>query len=305
MEMAGDKTYEKILNEVNQLPSLRQPLYMAIEKELEGKAVISLYTSYMVMIEDNDAGMIQEVLQHSDTKHGLVLIINSLGGSGLAAERIIKICRNYSGNNFEVIIPFQAKSAATMICLGAKKIFMSSTSELGPIDPQTTITVEGERQLISAGWIIKTYDELFQNAIACEGHIEPYIQQLTKYDPRKIEEFRSMVKLSEDIAISSLKTGMMKSLTKAQIKQKIKSFCEPGKTLAHGRPIFADQAKNCGLSIEIIDINSSLWKHIWELHLRLQYQTNRNLSKIVESKGESYQAANPFVKEGMTDGQTN
>jgi ClpP class serine protease len=36
-----------------------------------------------------------------------------------------------------------AKSAATMICLGSNAIYMSKTSELGPIDPQVTIK-EGE-----------------------------------------------------------------------------------------------------------------------------------------------------------------
>ncbi|GAH14065.1 unnamed protein product, partial [marine sediment metagenome] len=41
-----------------------------------------------------------------DLSKGLALIINSPGGSGLAAERIINVCRSYSGTEeFWAIVP--------------------------------------------------------------------------------------------------------------------------------------------------------------------------------------------------------
>ena len=298
--MKSDKTYAAILNEVAQSHPVRIPLYEDLQKKLGGRAVIAFYTSfrYPVTIGDDDASMLQEVLQHSDFAGGLTLLINSLGGSGLTAERIIKICRTYSKGNFEVIVPHQAKSAATMICMGSKKILMSPTSELGPVDPQTIIQAEGQQQVISIAWIIKTYDELFQQAVECKGHIEPYIQQLAKYDARQIEVFRQSLKLSEDIAIASLKTGMMEQQSKQRIANRIRPFLDPLKLRTHARPIFHEQARECGLNIEPIDIQSSIWMSIWELHLRLQYITNHQFVKIIESKEESYQVSNPFIKNG-------
>ena len=57
----------------------------------------------------------------------LALIINSPGGLGTAAERIINICKTYSKNNeFYSIVPNRAKSAATMICFGSNKIYMGN-----------------------------------------------------------------------------------------------------------------------------------------------------------------------------------
>ena len=88
------------------------------------------------MIDDSDSTMIEEVLRNLDLSNGLALIINSPGGDGLAAERIINVCRKYSKTNeFWAIVSDKAKSAATMVCFGASKILMSETSELGPIDP--------------------------------------------------------------------------------------------------------------------------------------------------------------------------
>jgi ClpP class serine protease len=114
--------FTQLLSEINQSPAIRQNIIRSIEKELN-KAVVTFFTSFKfpVMIEDQDAIMLEEVLQNTDDLNkGLVLIINSPGGSGLAAERIINICRSYSNDKFEVIVPNMAKSAATMICLGSK-----------------------------------------------------------------------------------------------------------------------------------------------------------------------------------------
>ena len=64
-----------------------------------------------------------------------LLILNSPGGYIGPAYFISKCCQEYS-NLFCVAIPRRAKSAATLISLGADKIHMGSISELGPIDPQ-------------------------------------------------------------------------------------------------------------------------------------------------------------------------
>ena len=41
--------------------------------------------------------------------------------------------------DFRLVVPDTAKSAATLIGLGATEIVMSTTSELGPIDPQVML----------------------------------------------------------------------------------------------------------------------------------------------------------------------
>jgi ClpP class serine protease len=115
-------SFQNILEEVHQGHEIRKKIYSSLEKEFN-KPVISFFTSFIfpVAIIDKDVDMIECVLQGTDTSKGFVLVINSPGGSGLAAERIIQICRSYSNSKFDVVVPKMAKSAATMICLGANK----------------------------------------------------------------------------------------------------------------------------------------------------------------------------------------
>ena len=44
-----------------------------------------------------------------------------------------------STGRVRVIVPDYAKSAGTLMALGADRIIMSETSELGPIDPQVIL----------------------------------------------------------------------------------------------------------------------------------------------------------------------
>lgn len=298
------KTYSHILQEIGQSPVIRSNLYEAIEDHVKknlninGK-VVAFFTSFTfpVLIEDQDADMLEEVLMNTpmDNKK-LVLILNSPGGDALAAERIINICRSYSSQDFFVIVPKMAKSAATMICLGACKIIMSKTSELGPIDPQIMIK-DGDGK--AAGYkpaheIIESYDELMKQANRSKGRLEPYLQQLSRYDSRDIRSIKSAQSLSESIAVKSLKSGMLPSLSNERIKAKIKPFLDPKFTKSHGRPIYHDTAKNCGLAVQLFETTSDFWKSIWELYVRLNYVvTSMGTTKIIESSEDSYQAEIP------------
>ncbi len=66
----------------------------------------------------------------------VLLIIVSSGGSIEPAYQISKICRSFAKERFCVAVPRQAKSAATLIALGADEIHMGPLGHLGPIDPQ-------------------------------------------------------------------------------------------------------------------------------------------------------------------------
>jgi hypothetical protein len=71
--------------------------------------------------------------------------------------------------------------------------------------------------------IVKTYDQLIKNAVTLEeGHIEPYLQQLSKFNAIHIEQLRAAQSLSENIAIESLRGGMLKGKDTAQIRERIK-----------------------------------------------------------------------------------
>jgi ClpP class serine protease len=286
--------YQQVNEEKLQGHSTRVHLYEQLEKDFEGVPIVAFFTSfrYPVMLSDEDAIMLEGILRKTDLKNGMILLLNSPGGSGLAAERIIKICRCYSGTNeYSVVVPGKAKSAATMVCLGAQKILMSHTSELGPIDPQIVYRGEQGEDRFSAYNIIKSYKELFDRATKTKGRIEPFLQQLSLYDAREIEEMKKELELSSDIAVKALKLGIFRKLRRTEIEKRIKLFLVPEKVKTHGRPISFEEAKEAGLNVELADSKSEKWDRVYELYVRLdRLVASNNTAKCIETKDHSFLA---------------
>jgi ClpP class serine protease len=283
-----DPTIVKLLEEIHQSPKIRQQLIKKIESNSDFKnfRILLFFTSFRfpVSITDDDANIIEGILQKTDSNKELLLIINSPGGSALAAERIVRVCRSYSKNGFCTLVPKMAKSAATIITFGSKIIHMSPTSELGPIDPQVRV---GDK-LMSAYSIIDSYKSMLDTAVKTQGRIEPYLQQLARYDPREIRELELAQELSENIAASLLKSGMMKNNTEADIKSKLEIFLNPKETKVHGRAIYPEVAKKTGLNIEILDPQSIIWQICWELFIRADHAVNTSLAKLVETSSQHF-----------------
>jgi hypothetical protein len=66
---------------------------------------------------------------------GLDIILASNGGDGCVAYAIITILRRRFAH-LAAYVPLVAKSAATLLCLGADELVLSDFGELGPLDPQ-------------------------------------------------------------------------------------------------------------------------------------------------------------------------
>lgn len=284
---------QQVMTEQGQGHETRLSLFVKLEQELK-RPIVSFFTSFKfpVMIEDADADMLEGVLQKMDLSAGLVLFISSPGGDGLAAERIINICRSYSGTgDYWVIVPGKAKSAATMICFGASKIIMGVTSELGPVDPQIATSEQGVVRRFSVCNIVDSYDELFSRAVKEKGNLQPYLQQLTNYDEREIKEFRAAISLSADIAIRTLASGIMKGISKNRIQKKTEIFLTPKRTKTHERPIYAEEASKCGLEIDLRDVKQNFWKMVYELYIRTNNFVSTKAPKCIESKIHSFVAS--------------
>lgn len=289
-----------IQEQVTQAHSTRAELYRTIEGELgPDRRLVAFFTSfrYPVIISDSDADMVEDVLRTTLAKSDeLYLMINSPGGDPLAAERIVNVCRNHSAKGkYVVIVPKMAKSAATMISLGARRIVMSNTSELGPIDPQVRVVLEGENeyQYVAAHEVITSYEDLMRKANRTKGELAPYLQQLKRYDSRAIERIRSWQALSDSIAVRALESGMMSGQKAEDIRSRIRQLLDPKYSKAHGRPIYPDVAEQCGLDVEVMTLQSDIWNTIWELYTRLNHLVSDTACKIVESREESYVAPAP------------
>lgn len=92
-------------------------------------------------IVPESATYFEDLLHDVERERDLHLLIGSPGGDGETALRLLRAAQGRC-RRLVVIVPDWAKSAATLIALGAHEILMGPVSDLGPIDPQFRIAGE-------------------------------------------------------------------------------------------------------------------------------------------------------------------
>ena len=102
---------------------------------LDAYRLVLLYDDYY-SIDRYHSDKIYKAVSELDKKSDILMVLLSDGGKIEPAYLISKVCKRLSKDKFVVSVPRKAKSAATLICLGADEVHMGFLSELGPIDPQ-------------------------------------------------------------------------------------------------------------------------------------------------------------------------
>jgi hypothetical protein len=89
-------------------------------------------------IDSYDLDKIFDALSELNSDHSkdVLLVLLSRGGNIEPAYQISKLCKSFAKERFIAVVPRQAKSAATLIAIGADEIHMGPLGQLGPIDPQ-------------------------------------------------------------------------------------------------------------------------------------------------------------------------
>ncbi len=258
----------------------RQNLIKEIE-EITGRKLI-IYISnihhYAGHIDRDDIAPFGDLLSGFKNED-IDLFIHSPGGDIDTSEKIVYMCRSKS-KSFRVIVPECAKSAATLIALSADSIVMSYTSELGPIDPQITITTADGKLINRPAQSFLDGLQSIKEETAKEGVLSPvYFPLLAHLDPALIDFCNKTKDRAKQFAIKWLKNYMCKDDEKKA--QKIADeLSNVKKYLSHGMVIDSKEAKKIGLSIEELEPESDLWKALWGLYCK--YLVDMSYDKLVK-----------------------
>lgn len=115
----------------------RRAIYEAIEHERQSKLlcyVTSDRQNAETQIGVDCIDIFVDLLDQIGPTPRISLLLHTNGGNTAAAWRLVNLIRTFC-DDFEVLIPYKAMSAGTLISLGAQKIVMSKQATLGPIDP--------------------------------------------------------------------------------------------------------------------------------------------------------------------------
>lgn len=168
----------------------------------------------------------------------LDVILDSGGGDLDAAYKTLRITKSYAKDT-AIIVPFYAKSAATLIALGGDRLILCRGGELGPMDPQVLDIITDH--YVPANSIKETVDFL-------EGVADPLVKaSLTDKIPTlMVGAYKASAKASRQYLAEVIKD---RNLPNA--KALIDTFTE--KFFSHGYPMDASFLRENGIDVSGLD----------------------------------------------------
>lgn len=257
-------------------------------------AYISFFCSDSASIDSSDIPAMGDILLSIGDVDQLNLIISGPGGDGTVAEKMIELCRAYC-KQFRVIVPNRAKSAATIIALGADEIVMGYCSELGPIDAQVPILVGGLVRWISAQSFIDSRTELLKNYAETAKKKEdtkPILQQIAVLDAPFIDHCVKLMDFSKTVASKYLERYMFAGIKPKTARNKavatvLTKLSSVGTYKVHGRMINGNAAKTeLKLQVTLLPKDDALWRDVWHYYIRADVALAAGAGKILESRNE-------------------
>lgn len=253
----------------------RQTMIKTIEKET-GRTLLCYVA--VEEISRDDTMFFMDMLHNVKSGSSVDLLLHTPGGDVDAAEKLIQLLRARvtSKGLLKVIIPDYAKSAGTLIALGANAIVMSDTSELGTIDPQYVVKdSHGYEVHHSVLDYILSYEDFAKQLNDNPG--DPAIKTMfEKFDPTRLHKYRAVRDRARTFGENQLKRSG------ANFTKIVSDLMDTKRYPSHGQMIGWEDARQMGLPIEYLSIDNPLWQKYWDLFC--QYRLlNAQSPKIFES----------------------
>lgn len=219
-----------------------------------------------------DNNPIHDGLQHEflerkseiSSEQPALLLIDSLGGDARVAYQIARLFNRRAG--FIALIPRYAKSAATLLALGAQHICMGLDAELGPLDAQladveregiisaldevhtlhrlnaAAIEVFDQTMWLLIGRTGKKIDSILPHTLEYTANfIRPLIENI---DAVHYTQMARVLRVAEEYAVRLLSSKHTEEEARKIAQSLVEEYPE------HGFVIDSDEAKKIGLKVQ-------------------------------------------------------
>lgn len=255
----------------------RQAIIKALEAETS-RLLLCFVGGNEAPIHRDDTVAFMDLVHNVHAGDRVDLMLHTVGGDIDVAEKLITLVRAKVGEtgDIRVIVPDYAKSAGTLMALGANSILMSDSSELGAIDPQFYLKDEAGNEICHS--VLRYLAAYRHHADALKKNRDDPVALLMmdKFDPSLVQKFSGIQDRARDLAENLL-------------KRRGKQFSKITSELmnidiwkSHNQMISAQDAKLIGLDVEIVSSETPLWQMVWQLHCLLRLAITPK-QKIYES----------------------
>ena len=253
----------------------RTPLYQAnaadryhrqgVIKQIQdctGRTLICFVSGNKCVIDDDDIMPFVDLLHNVKPNQDVDLLLHTKGGSVDAAEKLMGMLRSLVGTaKLRIVVPDFAKSAGTLMVLGADSVVMSDMSELGPIDPQAPLF--GIWQSVQN--YLDAYKEHEKTLKADPNNIAAQIM-LQKLDPATLKLCEVAMDRARQAAEKLLKRGMFRN--GGNWSKTVSELLDTRRWLSHAQMISWEDAQDplIGLVVEYHAYHSQEWQDYWRIH---------------------------------------
>jgi len=261
---------------MNNQKQIAAELINDLEKERESKVIVYFTGDrqpFGSRIAEDAVRPLYEHLLHLDfneKKKVIDLFLYSRGGDVSVPWRIASMIREFC-EEFNVLVPYKAQSAATLLSLGADNIIMGKKAELGPIDPtlvkstigegalpQQEISVEDVNSFLS---FVKERANINDQSALAEV-VGSLVNQISPLTLGSVNRQNSHIRL----VARKLLTSRKEKIDEEKINSIIETLTE--KIYSHGHGIGRKEAKDIGLPVIIPD--DKIENLIWQLYLKYE-----------------------------------
>ena len=258
----------------------RKKLIRAIERARGSKVICyltSLRQNTFAQMSEDGVRQIMELLLGIKNRPvaKLDLFLCSNGGNAVVPWRLVALFREYA-TEFNVLIPYRAYSAATILSLGADNIVMHPFAELGPIDP--TVANDYNPQDASGRRIgisvedVAAYVTFVKSTVGIteQAQLVKALEMLgDKVHPLALGNVERFLQQSRMVGKKILKTHMTEPEHDATISEIIENLAS--KLFFHGHPINRREARD-QLQLKVIDADAALESTMWQLYVAYEQE---------------------------------
>lgn len=254
---------------------VRQQLIRDIETVTGNKLLCYVATTE---IDRDDVMFFVDMIHNVPKGSAIDLMLHTPGGDVDAAEKLIELLRNRVGAaKLRVIVPDRAKSAGTLIALGADTIMMSDTSELGTIDPQfVSKDARGNEVHYSIFDYLSSY-ETYAEQLRKSPEDPVAKAMFDKFDPALLNKFKQVQSRARTFGENQLKRRGLNYTAIVSALMDTKTYP------SHGQMIGAEHAAVIGLKVEALQMDDPLWQSLWQLYCHYRLSLADSVYKIFES----------------------
>lgn len=284
-------------------------------EEARNSKVITYVTGdrqpFVTRVADDIIPIFAKHLEKIGKQETISLFLYTRGGDMIAPIRLIKLIRSYA-DEIEMIIPYRAHSAGTLISIGADKIVMGRLGELSPVDPSTGHPFNPENPLNPSQKMEISVEDLNsyfllakeKAGVKDEQMVNVYEDLVAKIHPLSLGNAYRATRMAKQITEKLLYMHFDKQNDKEKIDRIVKEIT--GDICIHGYPITRDEAG--GLGLNVVEPDEDLEKTMWELYEEYakKMELNKKFDPVAILGGQemsSFKYYGAFIESsGLSDG---